>query len=88
MNGINRPIGARAIARIRNRCPTVPIAPANTTKAQFISINAVLAGVKEIRDVLVSEYQVEPARCERDLIALLSGLADEGLVEVGNGTLA
>jgi Coenzyme PQQ synthesis protein D (PqqD) len=42
--------------------------------------------VKEIRDVLVSEYEVEPDRCEGDLIALLQGLVDEGLIEVEDGT--
>ena len=40
--------------------------------------------VAEIRDVLLSEYEVEPDRCERDLIALLRRLADEGLVEAGD----
>jgi hypothetical protein len=44
--------------------------------------------VEEIRDVLVSEYEVEPDRCGRDLIALLHGLADEGLIEAGDGTAA
>ena len=44
--------------------------------------------LREIHEVLVSEYEIEPARCERDLITLLHGLADEGLVEVGDGTLA
>ena len=44
--------------------------------------------IKEIRDVLVSEYEVEPERCERDLVALLQGLADEGLVEVRDGSFA
>jgi Coenzyme PQQ synthesis protein D (PqqD) len=38
--------------------------------------------VKEIRDILLEEYDVEPERCERDLLALLQRLADEGLVEV------
>jgi|SRR5215217_95141 len=38
--------------------------------------------VGEIRNILVSEYEVEPDRCERDLIALLQRLADEELVEV------
>ncbi|MEW6637015.1 MAG: lasso peptide biosynthesis PqqD family chaperone [Actinomycetota bacterium] len=38
--------------------------------------------VREIRDVLVEEYDVEPDRCERDVVALLQRLADEGLVEV------
>jgi hypothetical protein len=37
--------------------------------------------VEEIRDVLVREYEVDDERCERDLVALLQRLADEGLVE-------
>ena len=44
--------------------------------------------VEEIRDSLVSEYEVEPALCESDLIVLLQRLADEGLVEVRDGTFA
>jgi hypothetical protein len=43
--------------------------------------------VVEIRDIIVSEYEVEPDRCERDLIALLQRLADKRLIEVTNGTL-
>jgi hypothetical protein len=42
--------------------------------------------VGEIREVLVSEYEVEPARCESDLIALLQRLADEELIEVRDET--
>jgi hypothetical protein len=42
--------------------------------------------VEEVRDVLVSEYEVEPDRCESDLITLLQRLADEGLIEVKDGT--
>lgn len=42
--------------------------------------------VEEIRNVLLSEYEVEPDRCERDLFALLQRLADEGLIEVRHGT--
>lgn len=38
--------------------------------------------VSEIRNTLLEEYDVEPDRCERDLLALLQRLADEGLVEV------
>ena len=38
--------------------------------------------VSEIRDVLLQEYDVEADRCERDLLALLQRLADEGLAEV------
>jgi len=40
--------------------------------------------VNEIRDILLEEYEVEPEHCERDLLALLRRLADEGLVEVRN----
>lgn len=38
--------------------------------------------VSEIRDTLLQEYDIEADRCERDLLALLQRLADEGLVEV------
>ncbi len=38
--------------------------------------------VQEIRDALVQGYDVEPARCERDLLALLQQMVEEGLVEV------
>lgn len=40
--------------------------------------------VSEIRHTLLEEYDVEPERCERDLLALLQRLADEGLVEVAD----
>ncbi len=40
--------------------------------------------VNEIRNILLEEYEVEPEQCERDLLALLRRLADEGLVEVRN----
>jgi hypothetical protein len=42
--------------------------------------------VGEIRDVIVHEYEVEPDRCENDLIALLQRLAHEGLIEVSDAT--
>ena len=38
--------------------------------------------VNEIRDILLEEYDVDPERCERDLLALLQRLAEEGLIEV------
>ena len=38
--------------------------------------------VNEIRDILLEEYEVEPERCERDLLELLQRLADEGIIEV------
>jgi hypothetical protein len=47
-----------------------------------------LLTIEEIRNVLVSEYEVELNRCERNPFALFQKLADKGLVEVRNGTLA
>jgi hypothetical protein len=38
--------------------------------------------VMAVRDTLVSEYDVEPSRCERDLRALLKELASRGLIEI------
>jgi hypothetical protein len=42
--------------------------------------------IEEIRDILVSEYEVESDRCESDLINLVQRLAEEGLVEVRDET--
>lgn len=44
--------------------------------------------VGEIQHILLEEYEVEPERCERDLLALLQRLAHEGLVEVRDETRA
>lgn len=44
--------------------------------------------VGEIRDALVAEYDVEPERAERDLIALLQKLNEVGLVELSSPTTA
>lgn len=38
--------------------------------------------VRELRDTLLEEYDVEPERCERDLLALLESMRGEGLIEV------
>src|SRR5215207_4478914 len=40
--------------------------------------------VREVHNMLLSQYDVERERCERDLLSLLQQLADEGLVEVRN----
>jgi len=44
--------------------------------------------VAEIREAVVQEYEVEPERCGRDLIALLEKLLVEGLIEVKDGESA
>lgn len=38
--------------------------------------------IADIREVLLQEYDVEPERCDRDLIALLEDLLRAGLIEV------
>lgn len=38
--------------------------------------------VAAIRDAILEEYDVEPERCERDLLALLGELEQAGLIEV------
>lgn len=35
-----------------------------------------------IRDAILEEYDVEPGRCERDVLELLESLAGAGLIEV------
>jgi hypothetical protein len=38
--------------------------------------------VSAIRDTLLQEYEVEPGRCEHDLIDLLEKMRLEGLIEI------
>jgi hypothetical protein len=38
--------------------------------------------VEDLRAVLVDEYDVEPGKCESDLMVLLEKLRTEGLIEV------
>ena len=38
--------------------------------------------VVQLRDALLEEYEVEPARCEQDLLQLLEQMRTEGLIEV------
>ncbi|MDJ0736122.1 MAG: lasso peptide biosynthesis PqqD family chaperone [Nostocaceae cyanobacterium] len=40
--------------------------------------------INEIRDAIVAEYEVEPERCDRDILTLLQQLETEGLIEVRN----
>ena len=54
----------------------------NTVGARIWSLIQEPKIVEEICRVLVNEYDVEPHRCERDLIQLLQDLANEGLIEV------
>jgi len=38
--------------------------------------------VADLRDMIVREYDVEPERCERDVLDFLSDLATQGLIEI------
>jgi Coenzyme PQQ synthesis protein D (PqqD) len=40
--------------------------------------------VGQLRDAVMDEYEVEPERCERDLLNLLEQMRGEGLIEVRN----
>lgn len=40
------------------------------------------AGLKRAFDILVEEYEVDPAMLEHDLLALVERMADAGLVEL------
>lgn len=42
--------------------------------------------VSEILSALLDEYDVEPSRCERDLLALLEQLSHRGLIEISDET--
>jgi Coenzyme PQQ synthesis protein D (PqqD) len=42
--------------------------------------------VQEIRDVILGEYDVDPDRCERDLLVLLRDLAANKLIKVEDET--
>lgn len=41
--------------------------------------------IREIREALVDEYDVEPKRCEKDILELLQGLSTHGLIEIVDG---
>jgi hypothetical protein len=40
--------------------------------------------VQQIRDAMLAEFDVEPERCEKDLLALLEELAKSGLIEISD----
>ena len=44
--------------------------------------------VRELRDAILSEYEVERAQCQHDLIGLLRELRASGLIEVRDSAAA
>lgn len=41
--------------------------------------------VSQIVDKMISEYEVDRTRCERDLLALLAKLDERGLLQISDG---
>jgi hypothetical protein len=74
------------------------VAILNTTSGIYYGLNTVGARiwkliqeprtVHEVRNALLEEYEVEPERCERDVLVLLQALASKGLIEIKNDTVA
>ena len=70
----------------------------NLSSGVYFSLNRVGARVweliqkprslREIQDTILKEFDVEPERCERDVIRLLEELDTKGLVELRDGTTA
>lgn len=44
--------------------------------------------LEDVREALLNEYQVEPDRCERDLLILIEDLAAAGLIELRDASAA
>ena len=44
--------------------------------------------VREVRDTLLQEYEIEEECCTQELLALLQDLASHELIEIMNGSLA
>ena len=42
--------------------------------------------VLDVRDAILEEYEIEPERCEKELLEILQDLATEGLIEVGDAS--
>jgi hypothetical protein len=54
----------------------------NTVGARIWSLIQEPKTIENIRDIILNEYDVDPQRCESDLLQLLQQLAAEGLIEV------
>ncbi len=44
--------------------------------------------IVEIQNAILAEYEVEPEKCDRDILVLLQDLAAKGLVEVKDEAVA
>jgi len=60
----------------------------NQVGARIWNLLQVPRTVGEIRDVILEEYDVEPQRCEQDLLKLLKELHSKGLINIRDDTAA
>jgi len=44
------------------------------------------ASLVAIRDTIMSEYEVDAATCERDILTFLNQMQAAGLIEISNGS--
>ena len=54
----------------------------NDVGARIWSLLQEPRSVKEIRETILREYEVEPERCDQDVLALIKSLAVEELIEI------
>lgn len=57
----------------------------NQVGARIWNLLAVPRIVTEILETILKEYEVEPQRCEQDLLKLLSELNAKGLIDIRDG---
>jgi hypothetical protein len=98
---MREPLSPRSIVVATSEQVSCPLgeesAILNLKNSVYYGVNPVAASVwrliqqprsvGELRDALVEEYEVEPERCEQDLLTLLDKMRDEGLIDV-RGTAA
>ncbi len=57
----------------------------NVTSARIWQLVQQTSSVAAIRDCILAEYDVEPRRCEQDVLAILREFKDKGLIDVTEG---
>jgi len=60
----------------------------NPVGAQIWNLIQEPRSVQEILEILLSQFEVEPKRCEEDVLKLLQELASRGLIKVSHGQAA
>jgi hypothetical protein len=60
----------------------------NQVGASIWNLIQVPKTVKEIKDALLAEYEVDPQACETDILVLIEDLASKGLIEIRHEAVA